>query len=257
MGTSKPISTISYNTPAFLEARLNELIKARKIQFWAFVLHKAEADELKDHIHLFIDPPIGSIKPLDITEYLMELDPTHPGKPLKCLSWSKSDFDNWWLYCTHNKAYLASKNQSRAFQYSECDFRSSDEDDFHFRISQVDVSRLLPYRDMLSAIQAGMSFAQYFSQGRVPIPLTNAYRMAWACLIETLPQRDGKASHTPSVDPSTGELLSDEPSDPVPGDRSGISGVADAVSEPWMNEPELYSDVIQTELVPDIVSERK
>ena len=39
MRTSKPFSTISYNTEDYLTAKLDELVTTRKIEFYAFIEH--------------------------------------------------------------------------------------------------------------------------------------------------------------------------------------------------------------------------
>ena len=51
MNTRNPISTISYNSMLFLKAKLDELVNAKVIQFYAFIFHKGEDDEAgkKDH----------------------------------------------------------------------------------------------------------------------------------------------------------------------------------------------------------------
>ena len=46
MRTTKPIATISFNTPDFLKLKLNELLKAGRLSFWAFIVHKPEDDDL-------------------------------------------------------------------------------------------------------------------------------------------------------------------------------------------------------------------
>ena len=56
MKTSKPFSTISYNTADFLSVKLNDLVNRRKIAFWAYVEHLPEEDEKKAHKHLYIVP---------------------------------------------------------------------------------------------------------------------------------------------------------------------------------------------------------
>ena len=50
MKTTKPISTISYNTPEFLENKLNELLANGLISFFAYILHEPEEDETKRHL---------------------------------------------------------------------------------------------------------------------------------------------------------------------------------------------------------------
>lgn len=56
MKTTRPIATISFNTEAYLRLKLDELIKAKKITFYAYIPHRKEEDENKDHIHLFLEP---------------------------------------------------------------------------------------------------------------------------------------------------------------------------------------------------------
>ena len=56
--TTKPIATISFNSPDFLRTKLEELRDAGRISFWAFIEHKPEDDEggKKSHCHLYIEP---------------------------------------------------------------------------------------------------------------------------------------------------------------------------------------------------------
>lgn len=72
MRTSKPIATISYNSADFLKLRLNDLIKSKKICDWMFIQHTAEADEKKDHIHLWIKPNT-LLDTMDLQEHFLEL----------------------------------------------------------------------------------------------------------------------------------------------------------------------------------------
>ena len=48
MKTTKPISSISWNSRNYLVDRLEELRKAHLIAFWVLVKHTAEEDEKKD-----------------------------------------------------------------------------------------------------------------------------------------------------------------------------------------------------------------
>ena len=56
MKTTMPTSTISYNSGGFLKLKLDELLKAKVIQFYAFIEHVPEEDEKKKHKHLYIEP---------------------------------------------------------------------------------------------------------------------------------------------------------------------------------------------------------
>ena len=66
----------------------------------------------------------------DIREYLKEFDPNCPDKPLGCLIFQSSKFDDWYMYGLHDPEYLASKGEAREFIYSRDNFKFSDEDDF-------------------------------------------------------------------------------------------------------------------------------
>lgn len=129
MRTSKPISTISYNSQSFLVCKLGELVKAHKISDWIFINHFAEEDERKDHIHLWIKPNV-LLDTMDLQKHFMELDVLNPTKPLKCIDFQSSSVDDWILYSQHFEPYLASKNESREYHYTKDDFVYCDEDSF-------------------------------------------------------------------------------------------------------------------------------
>lgn len=127
MRTSKYISTISYNTPEFLEFKLNQLLCDGIIEYWMYIKHYPEEDETKEHIHLYVQPNcmIDTVK-LGLEFVELCNDPL----PLKCIFWKKSDPDHWILYDQHYADYLASKGESRIYHYSKSDFRYSDQDSF-------------------------------------------------------------------------------------------------------------------------------
>lgn len=129
MRTSKPISTISYNTQEFLVMQLNELVKNHKISDWVFINHFAEEDEKKNHIHLWIQPN-RLLDTMDLQKHFMELDPKNPTKPLKCTDFRLSKPDDFILYGQHYEPYLATKMESREYHYTKDDFVYCDEDTF-------------------------------------------------------------------------------------------------------------------------------
>lgn len=116
MRTTKPIATISFNSPAFLKLKLEELTKAGKISFWAFIPHKPEDDEAgtKEHNHLYAEPS-KMMQTDDLKAELLEFDPEHPDKPKGCLPFRTSKFADWYLYGLHDKRYLASKDSHGDF----------------------------------------------------------------------------------------------------------------------------------------------
>lgn len=129
MKTILPQTTISYNSEQFLVDTLDRLVKNKLISFYAFIRHEPETDELKPHIHLYIEP-VNKIDTATFPDFFNELDIEHPDKPLKilplhtCRSWS-----NWMWYSLHDKSYLLSKGENRTYHYSIEDFQTNDYDD--------------------------------------------------------------------------------------------------------------------------------
>lgn len=130
MNTSKSISTISYNSEDFLLLKLKELYNNRMISDYMYILHSPEDDELKFHIHLWIQPN-KKIDTVELQEMFKEVDPNNP-KPLGCIDFRKSDIDNWILYNQHFRPYLVSKLEDRKKYYQKEDFRFFDEDTFNY-----------------------------------------------------------------------------------------------------------------------------
>ena len=130
MKTRKPISTISYNTESFLSYKLDELIKSKVISYWCYVYHLPEDDETKPHFHVLMYPN-GQVDTVDIQRFFEELD-FNNSKPLGMIYFVNSVPDEWYLYCSHNSEYLASKCQSRKHCYNYDDFYSSDFNSFEF-----------------------------------------------------------------------------------------------------------------------------
>lgn len=106
MATQKPISTISYNTEAFLREKLETWLKAHIIQSYMYICHKGE-DGDKDHIHLRIEPN-KKLDPMDLSEQLQEYEKGKT-KPLGCRPWRPSVEEDWTLYAVHDEQYLKLK----------------------------------------------------------------------------------------------------------------------------------------------------
>ena len=202
MKTSKPVSTISFNSVGFLTLKLNELTKAGKVSFWCFVQHMPEDDEggKKEHCHVYIEPS-KMIQTDDLKKELLEFDPTNPSKPLGCLSFTSSKFGPWYLYGLHDKRYLASKGQSRRYHYCFDDFLSSDEDDLLCKSRQIDLLALSPYADMQEAQREGLTFPEYFARGTIPLPQLVQFQRAWDLLLRTRTDRGSYSPHPKSPFP--------------------------------------------------------
>lgn len=127
MKTTKPIATITYNSVPFLLGVLNRLVKDEIITFWCFIQHQAEEDENKDHIHLYMEPN-KAIDLLWLRKQFLEQDPKHPNTPLGALPVKPSKWVDWYWYGLHDRAYLASKGQSRKYHYDQSNMLNSDPD---------------------------------------------------------------------------------------------------------------------------------
>lgn len=215
MRTTKPISTISFNSPDYLELKLNELVTAGRISFWAFISHKPEDDEggKKVHAHVYVEPS-KMLQTDDLKAHLSEYDPKEPTKPRGCLPWKSSKFDPWYLYGLHDKRYLASKGQARRYHYTHDDIRSSDPDNLLFLARSIDLTSLSPYADMEDAQKRGISWAEYFARGTVPLPQVKLFEAAWYTLLEARTERANREPHPMDlgdgvvIDTDSGEVSS-------------------------------------------------
>ena len=201
MRTSKAFSTISYNTADFLERKLNELIRQGEIDFWAWIEHIPEEEETKKHKHLFMIPS-RMYDTGKLIGYLQEIDHEKPlDKPLTCLAARPSKFSDWYLYGIHDKAYLASKGQSRKHQYQPDEFIVSDLDYMTDLRHRIDYSRIRTHKLMLEAAQKGLSFDSLVVTGLVPVNLVIQYSKAYECISKELSKR----KTIRKVDEETGE----------------------------------------------------
>lgn len=206
MRTSKPFSTISYNTAEYLDGRLSELITKRKIDFYAWIEHEPEEDEEKKHKHLIIFPN-GQTDTDQVLDYLVEIDPKKPDKPFRCLRPRSSKFAPWYLYALHDTAYLASLGQSRKYHYTLSDVHASDNDYLREEIHTIDYSKLNKFSVLQEAVSDGVPFGELVRLGRVPIQQVFAWEKAYYLIADFNTARNGKQSHTPIIDPTTGEIL--------------------------------------------------
>lgn len=209
MKTTKPFSTISYNTAEFLKQRLDELIQKRHISFYAFVEHYAEEDEKKNHKHLLIIPN-GQVQTDAITDLLQELDITNPLKPLGVMPWHSSKWGDWYLYACHDSGYLASKGQTRQHHYQESDFVCSDEDYMHELVTTIDRTKYAKTQDFVRKVKEGASFLEMLQNGQIPAPQFNQWLQMYQYINGGMVYRNDRTTHTPKFDEDTGELIEDD-----------------------------------------------
>ena len=194
MRTKKAISTISYNSEDFLELKLNGLVEEEKVSFWCFVKHLKEEDELKDHIHLFIQPN-RILDTMHLQKEFREVDPCHPIKPLGCIDFKSSDSDEWILYARHYNPYLVSKGQKRYYQYEFDRFRYSSFYDFEFMWEHsTTASKWAINYNLCKDIENCKDPVQLINSGRIPLGLANSL-LAYNKMKVF---RNGRVSHTPN-----------------------------------------------------------
>lgn len=201
MKTTKPVSTISFNDPYYLMERLEELRKAKVLSWWCFIPHKPEDDEggKKGHNHLYLEPA-KSVQTEDLRAALREFDPEHPDKPKGCLPMIKcNSFGDWYLYGKHDKAYLATKNETRRYQYADEEFISSDSDYFLYMVRSAHID-LTPINRLMELVKQGASFTDAVARGFVPVPQVYAYQKVWEHLMaaaehEDQTHRGGREGH--------------------------------------------------------------
>lgn len=194
MKTSKPFSTISYNTDVFLTQKLSDLVQRRKIDFFAWIQHYAEDDETKPHKHLYIVPN-GRIDTDQLLDLLIELDPSMPDKPLKCIRPHSSKFGDWFLYALHDSAYLSSKGQSRRYHYTIEDICSSDSDYLLEEVHLIDFAKINRFSAIRDAALNGVPFRDILMTGQIPLQQTVAFRQAYELMSCSSTNRGGRSGH--------------------------------------------------------------
>lgn len=122
MLTSRPFSTISYNSQEQLLSVLEHLLKRRIINEWYFIHHDGEIDfytneREKDHFHVYISPS-SRIDTEVLRDEFIEFDPLNPDKPLGVMPFQSSKLDDWMMYAVHDSTYLNQKGEVKEFSYS-------------------------------------------------------------------------------------------------------------------------------------------
>ena len=93
-----------------------------------------------------------------------------------------SKFADWYLYGIHDKSYLASKGQARLYHYRMESIVSYNTDALLQSVREIDLTSLTPLKAMLDAQAHGMTYAEYFCSGAVPIQQITQFKQAWDLL---------------------------------------------------------------------------
>lgn len=196
MKTTKPISTVSYNSAQFLYGVLQRLVSNEIIQFFAFIEHTPEEDEKKSHFHVYLEPA----KPVDtlwLRKQFIEPVKDRPNEPLASLPFQSSKWVDWYWYVLHDPAYLAAKNQSRKYTYIQDDIVTNDLDYLleKVRVNPNPKAELVRVLDML---QAGYRPLQIAAQLNVPIRNLGYFMDSMQVLANNIRQitdRNGRVTH--------------------------------------------------------------
>lgn len=186
MNTSKPFSTITYNTPKYLQNKLDDFVEEGILAFYSFIKHNGEDDEggKKDHIHLYIIPSKRVNTEALANEFceIPEGYQPHEGEKIPYLKWlicQSSKFDDWEQYTLHDALYISSKGLSKKFVYTTDDYITSDLDTLNSMIKQINTEALTPYRSIQQAIQDGITWQRFVLRGTIPINQLGNFERAW------------------------------------------------------------------------------
>lgn len=192
MQTKRTISNISYNTPDFFASRLYELEQNRVIDWAYWIVHEADSDETKQHIH-FVLQPSARVDTTDLRKFFYEPDLKNVGKLLTCTKkWMyTSSMDDWLLYAVHDPYYLASKGQRRNIQYQFSDLKTTDEDALCNDWQCIDRMKYERLRWLYDAVKDHTPFALLVQWGFVPIAQRSQFEFQYNALMEL--ERSGQA----------------------------------------------------------------
>lgn len=124
--TTKPFTTISYNSVDFLKRKLDKDIENNIICFYIFIQHKKEDEEEKDHIHIFIEP-CSKINLNSYKKTFEEIDINKPNsKPLGVMPFRDTKLYDWYYYGLHDIEYLKIKGLTRKYHYSKNNMITND-----------------------------------------------------------------------------------------------------------------------------------
>lgn len=182
MRTSKPVSTISYNTDEFLRKKIEYWKNIGWIEYGMWIRHEPEEDEKKSHCHVFLKPA-KLIQTTDLEDGSLEIDPQNPEKPFKMVSFRVSKESDWLMYAIHDKAYLFEKGLERVHTYSFSDVETTCEDTLNDIIAHMTDDRKgrLEYR-ISDCIARGMSWQQIITSGIVPIRQMGGARIMYQAI---------------------------------------------------------------------------
>ena len=179
MDTKREISFIGYNSEPFMRMLFDNLIRERKINFYAYIWHMPELDERKSHWHVYMEPN-SKISTDDIVDRSEEYDPTNE-LPLKLKDARYSKWSDWYLYAVHDSAYLASKGLSKKYHYKREDVKTSDIDVYCEKLAHMKFDLYKRQQLIIEELEKGRSVSELLRVGMIAI---NQYQY-WCKFVES------------------------------------------------------------------------
>lgn len=147
---------------------LDSMVERGDIDFWAYITHKPDSDDLKEHNHIYMRPA-HIVNTEKIQLEFLEPDPA-VGIPRKSLMIRKSNsFGDWYLYGMHDREYLKCRGLERQVHYGEADFKCSDYDSLRMLANEIDTVALKGFVNMLESAGKGWSLELALRKGIIPM----------------------------------------------------------------------------------------
>lgn len=201
MKTTRTISNITYNTLPFFEHVINDLAERGIIEWAYWILHKADSDDKKDHIH-FVLRPSARIETTALRNAFLEPTADNPLPLAPTSKWFfTNSMDDWILYVLHDEAYLASKGQTRNYRYEIESLCATDRDALMADYNNIDRVKFDRLRRLAEAVYDGIPFVNLVQSGLIPISQRAQYEAQYRALLD----RSYK-----NVDIETGEINDDD-----------------------------------------------
>lgn len=188
MNTSKPISTVSFNSEPFLLSKLNELVDNRTLSFYAYIKHFGEpsesTDTLKDHFHIYTELNRRTDTMALGDEFKEPVSISKP--PLGCLPFQHSkSFADWYYYILHDPVYLAKKGKSRYYSYRQDEIITSDKNYLLEKVNSINTFEFNYYADISEHQDRGYNFEQYVIVKNIHPMQIKAFFSAWEIISKT------------------------------------------------------------------------
>lgn len=204
MKTKRLISTVGYNSPAFLASTLGRLYDAGLVEWAHYIKHLPEEDEAKAHWHIVIQPA-RAIDTRALQREFEEIDLEKPGKPLGVLPFRfSSNLDDWLLYAIHDAGYLAAKGQVRKHHYARQEVLSTCPDLLSEQWHEVNLAKYGLGERLQEAVDLSLPWETVVASGLIPPAQWTFWREVYHSLRPGASARPlrSETTHTPKRLPS-------------------------------------------------------